>query len=235
MGDTGLPWPSGDGGDGGTNSPGGGDSLYVIPTNGLFMQIGGITNGVISLSINNATNFVYEIFSTETATLSEGLTNWNIEQAVFPTNTSMPFTVAELDRTNNLVFYSRDWTGVVSDGNMITPEWWLFYYFGTIDVSETNMDASGNNTLLNDYNNSIDPNIISFSLNVANRYFNTSSATIQISVSAGVPSYMAALVDSTTFSAATWTPYSSNFVFNLGGVEGWHSVWVGLKGLPPDA
>jgi hypothetical protein len=46
---------------------------------------------------------------------------------------------------------------------------------------------------------------------------------------------MAALVDSTTFSAATWTPYSSNFVFNLGGVEGWHSVWVGLKGLPPDA
>jgi hypothetical protein len=124
MDDSGLPSP-GDGGDG-TNSGGGGVfwSDDFLSTNGLFLQIGGITNGVISLSINNATNFVYEIFSTET--LSEELTNWNIEQAVFPTNTSMPFTVAELNRTNNLVFYSRDWTGVISDGNLITPEWWLF-------------------------------------------------------------------------------------------------------------
>ena len=52
----------------GTNSGGGGVfwSDDFLSTNGLFLQIGGITNGVISLSINNATNFVYEIFSTET-------------------------------------------------------------------------------------------------------------------------------------------------------------------------
>jgi hypothetical protein len=147
----------------------------------------------------------------------------------------MPFTVQTQGRTNNLFFYARDWTGVTSYGNLTVPEWWLFYYFGAIDLSETSMDASGNDTLLDDYNNGIDPNIISFSVNATSRYFNTRSATVQFNVSAGAPFYMAALVDDTNWADATWQPYNSNPAINLGGVEGWHSVWVGLKGLPPNA
>ena len=35
---------------------------------------------------------------------------------------------------------------------------------------------------------------------------------------------------------ATWNAYtSSNSSINLGTIQGWHEVWIGLRGLPPDA
>ncbi len=231
--DSGVPAPPGGWGDGGdgTNSPGGASSSYVIPTNGLYLTITGLSNGIVSLNLNNATDMVYEIWSTVS------LTNpvWSIEQEVWAlTNqTWTPFTVPVLDRTNSLFFYARDWTAVTSNGND-TPDWWFFWYFGTTAMSDTNLDADGIE-LKYDYINGTDPNIISFTVNATNRYFNTSSATLQTAVSAGVPSYMAAVVDSTNFSVANWMPYDSNLVVNLGSVEGWHSVWVGLRGLPPNA
>jgi hypothetical protein len=233
MDDNGVPSP-GDGGDGGgTNSSGGGSPSYVFPTNGLWLWITGITNGIVSLNLNNATDLVYEILSTVS------LTNpvvWNIEQEVWPvTNQNpTPFTVAVLDRTNSLFFWARDWTGVTENGNT-TPEWWFYWYFGTTNLSDTNLDSTGHYTLSNDFQNGVDPNVIYFSLNVTNRYLNTGNATVQISVANGVPSYMTVLVDSTNFSTANWTTYNSNPFVNLGSVEGWHSVWVGLRGLPLDA
>jgi hypothetical protein len=161
-------------------------------------------------------------------------TNWNIETEVFPTNQQvMPFTIAEQGRTN-LMVWARDWTGITSYGNQ-TPEWWLWEYFGTVDLSDANLDAQGQNTLWDDYQNGSDPNIISFLVDLTTSYIATSSATVQITVSEGTPSYMAVLVDGTNFSAADWTPYNSNPAINLGSVEGWHVVWVGLRGLPPDA
>ncbi len=235
MDDTGVPAPPGGWGDGGdgTNSPGGVSSSYVLPTNGLFLTITGLTNGVLSLTLNDATDMVYEIFS------SLSLTNpvWQIEQAVFPdTNQNpTPFTVDMQDRTNALFLFARDWNGVISDGNTTVPEWWLYYYLGTVDLSETNLDLSGSgNTLLWDYQNGLDPNVIFFALNVTNQDFN-GPAPIQVTVSGGVPSYMAVLVDNAGFSSANWKPYNSNLVVNLGSVEGWHTVWVGLRGLPPIA
>jgi hypothetical protein len=224
---------------GGTNSSGGGDfsSEASFPTNGLCMQITGITNDIVSLTINNATDMVYEIFSC--ISLTNSLTNWNIEQAVWPvTNqTSTPFTVQVQDRTNSLFFGARDWTGITSDGNLTIPEWWFWENFGTVDMSETNLDAQGN-TLIYDYQCNINPNpnVICFALNVTNQDFNTSSATILMTVSGGVPSYMAVLVDNLDTSSANWTAYNnSNIVVNLGSVEGWHTVSVGLKGYQPDA
>lgn len=153
--DDGL-WP-GDGGGGGTNLAQTANSSYVIPTNGLWMQILGITNGVAYLSLNNATNYVYEIYSTEV--LSSGLTNWNIETEVFETNTSvMSFTVPVLDRTNSLYFFARDWTGVTSNGNTV-PEWWLYYWYGVagLSLSDNAPDASGQQTLLYDFTHGINP------------------------------------------------------------------------------
>ncbi len=199
------------------------------------MQISGITNGIVSLALNNATDMVYEVWS---ATSLTNPVSWNIEQAVWPvTNqTWTPFTVEEQDRTNGLFFWARDWTGITSDGNQITPEWWLWEYFGTVDLSETNWDYSYGNTLLYDFQNGVNPNVIYFALNVTNQDFNTNSATVQITVSDGVPCYIAVLLDSSDYSAANWTAYNnSNLVVNLGNVEGWHTVSVGLKGFPPDA
>jgi hypothetical protein len=61
MEDYGPPAPpgAGGGGEGGTNSSGGGSSAYVFPTNGLWLQITGITNGVACLTLNNGTDYVY--------------------------------------------------------------------------------------------------------------------------------------------------------------------------------
>ena len=57
------------------------------------------------------------------------------------------------------------------------------------------------NSLLYDYPKWHQPQlVIYFALNVTNQDFNTSSATVQITVSDGVPCYMAVLVDSTDYS-----------------------------------
>ena len=199
------------------------------------MQLTGITNGIVSLTLNNATDMVYEIWSTES--LTNSVTNWTIEQGVWPvTNqTSTPLSVEVQDRTNSLFFYARDWTGITSYGNTV-PEWWLWKYFGFVDLSDLDLDSSGD-TLQFDYQYGFDPspNIISFAVNATNQDFNTSSVTVQITVAGGVPSFMAALLDSLNYSSVNWTPYNSSLVVNLGSVEGWHTVSVGLRGLPTNA
>jgi hypothetical protein len=82
----------------------------------------------------------------------------------------------------------------------------------------------------------VDPNIIHFSIEVTNNYVNTSYASLQLNVTAGVPGYYAVLVDGTNFAGATWTAYtSSNITANLGTQEGWHGLWIGLKGFTADA
>ena len=157
------PNDPGDGSDTNTYTPNY-SPTYVVPTNGLWLQITNVANGLAYVNLNNATNFVYEIFSKTDLTL----TNWSIEQAVWPTNgTVMPFTVAQWNRTN-LFLWARDWTGVTSNGNT-TPDWWFWKYFGTLTLSDTDLDSQGN-TLLSDYQNGLDPNVISFALQFTNEY-----------------------------------------------------------------
>jgi uncharacterized repeat protein (TIGR03803 family) len=151
-----VPLPGGgDDGGGSTNSPDG--ISYSFSTNGLWLGISGITDDVVSLTLNNATNYVYEIFST--TSLTNPLSDWNIETEVFPTNQDvMPFTVPVLDRTNNLFFFARDWTGITSNGNTV-PDWWLFYWYGVagLSLSDSTPDASGQQTLLYDFTHGINP------------------------------------------------------------------------------
>jgi hypothetical protein len=104
-------------------------------------------------------------------------------------------------------------------------------YFASLDLADTNLDAVGR-TLLYDYQNGIDPNVISFWPSMTNRYVNSMTVPIQLNITAGIPFYMAALADSTNFSTANWTPYNSNIIVTLDSVEGWHTVWVGLSGSP---
>jgi hypothetical protein len=206
------------------------DGGVSFDTNGLYLQIMDVTNGVADFTLNNAADEVYEVMSKTDLTA----TNWTIEQAVWPTNaTAMPFTVQDEGRTN-LFVWAMDWTGVTENGNT-TPDWWFWENFGTVALSDTNLDNQGN-TLLYDYENGIDPNVISFSLSTTNNYVNSMSAPLQVNVTTGVPSYFAVLVDDTNFSDANWQPYtSSNITANLGLNVGGHDVWVGLKGLAPNA
>jgi hypothetical protein len=59
---------------------------------------------------------------------------------------------------------------------------------------------------------------------------------MQIEVNTGNPFYSAVLVDNTNFTEATWSPYTtSDITVNLGASQGWHDVWIGLKGFPQNA
>ena len=72
---------------------------------------------------------------------------------------------------------------------------------------------------------------------MTNNYFNSTSATVQLNITGGVPSFMAVSVDDTNYAAdASWQVYTgTNVAVNLGLNEGWHEVWIGLRGLPSDA
>jgi hypothetical protein len=173
---------------------------------------------------------VYEILTKTDLTAS----NWNIEEEVWPTNpVAMPFVIQQLGRTN-LFVWARDWTGVTEGTNTI-PSWWFWKYFGTTSLSDTNLDSQGP-TLLYDYQNYIgeNPNVISFTIAITNNYLITNLPEVQLSLTGGFPSGMAVSVDDTNFIAdASWQPYTgTNLTLNLGSAQGWHSVWIGLRGSP---
>jgi hypothetical protein len=203
---------------------------FNFATDSLWLQINAASNGLAYLTLNGATDEVYEVWSKTDLSL----TNWTIESEVWPTNpATMPFMVPLLDRTNALFIWARDWTGVTGNGN-VTPEWWFWEYFRTLALSDTNLDSQGN-TLLYDYQNGIDPNIILFSLNFNEEYVNGNTACGTINLREGVPFFKAVLVNDTNVADATWEPYASNVVMNLNAGDGNYSVLVGLRGMSSDA
>ena len=118
------------------------------------------------------------------------------------------------------------WDG---DGDGL-PNWWELMWFGNLRQTAANTDANGH-TLLYDYLNGLNPDVIQFSsIDVTNNYVNSSSAPAQLAVS-GFPYYFAVSVDDTNYAAdAEWNIYtSSNITINLGSTEGWHEVWIGLR------
>ena len=186
---------------------GGGGDYYLKPSS-PFIDAGNVTADQVGL----------DQFTTQTSQGLEGTSIVDLGYHYYP--------VAYVDSDN--------------DG---LPDWWEMYWFGNLTHSGSDLDSGGVNTLLTDYQNYIngitpyDPNVIAFALFTTNNYVNTSLATVQVSVSSGVPSHQAVLVNSTNFAGATWTSYtSSNLTMNLGSLnEGDYAVWVGLKGLPDDA
>ena len=233
-----VPSSGGDGsGDGGAGSLPMFSSIFRINTNAMWLEITNVSGGVAYLNLHNATNQVYAI----TSKTNLALAGWNIEQEVWPTNPAvMPFAVPVLDRTSMLFIRAQDWTGVTENGNT-TPEWWFWKYFGMVGLSDTNLD-SGGNTLVFDYEeglipDGLAPNVISFTWSYTNynQYVST-SIEAQVNVTGGMPSFFAVVLDSTNFAGATWNAYtSSNIIINLGTTQGWHDVWIGLRGWLPRA
>ena len=144
-----------------------------------------------------------------------------------------PFTMSGADRTNTLFCLGTGLDGCNGGGNQ-TPDWWFCLYFGTVDLSDTNQDANGN-SLLSDYTNNVIPATFSFSgVQVANNYVNATPTAVQLNVT-GLPYYVAVLVDDTNFNDAVWNTYSSpNMALNLW-PQGWHDIWIGLRGHADDA
>lgn len=89
--------------------------MLSFDTNALWLDISGITNGMVYADLNNATNQVYEILTKTDLSL----TNWTIESELWPTNSvDMPFTLSQNGRTN-LFVWAMDWTGITENGNTI--------------------------------------------------------------------------------------------------------------------
>jgi hypothetical protein len=213
------------------DSGGGSPSPFnSYPTNGLWLEITNVSGGLAYLNLHNATDYVYEVWSkTDLAAPS-----WDIAGEVFPTDTNcMPFTMPQTSLTN-LFFWARDWTGITSNGNE-TPEWWLWKYFGTVNLSDTNLDSLGNNTLLHDYQYGHDPNLIEFYFDLPIGPVTSNTVNTTIEVAEGTPAYTAMLVNDTNTADAVWQSYTSNMVVNLNSGNGVYNVLIGLRGLPDDA
>jgi hypothetical protein len=136
--------------------------------------------------------------------------------------------------------YQEDNGGTVVIGSVVTcpdsdgdglPDAWEINNFGNLNQT-ANGDYDGDGfSNLQEFENGTEPNTVSFWLSVTNLYANASSACVQVHVIGGVPAGQAVLVDSTNVATASWTTYSSsNLPVNLGAVEGWHTIRVGLRG-----
>jgi archaellum component FlaF (FlaF/FlaG flagellin family) len=147
---------------------------------------------------------------------------------------NLNYTGSEVDGNGNTLLYdyqNRITPNNVDSDNDGLPDWWELYWFGNLNQNGSTLDSNGN-TLLYDYQNGLEPaNVISFTIEVANNYVNTSYPALQLNVASGVPGYYAVLVDGTNYAAATWATYtSSNITVNVGSTQGWHDIWVGLRG-----
>ena len=84
------------------------------------------------------------------------------------------------------------------------PDSWEMEYLGTSGYAGGDLDAQGN-TLLYDYENGLDPIIITFVIAATNQYVNVTNAPLSLAIQVGVPASEALMVDSTNFAGATWT------------------------------
>jgi hypothetical protein len=221
----------GDGGDPGDGTITNNFVGSVFDTNQLWLEITNVSSGTAFANLHNGTNQVYAIWSTTDLTIP--FSNWQVEAEIWPTDTNChPFSVTMQNR-DTLFLKAQDWTGVDSDGDGI-PDWWAWKYFGVVNINATNQDFAGNGTFGDDYSNSVPPMVFQFSgIEVTNNYATSSPASVQLDV-AGSPYYVAVLVDSEDFSNAVWNTFSSsNVTVNLG-TDGWHEVWIGLRGHADD-
>jgi alpha-tubulin suppressor-like RCC1 family protein len=129
------------------------------------------------------------------------------------------------------------------------PDWWEIKYFGRAGMDPDYQPDNDGFSLLINYQRGRYPNVINFSLTTANCYVTNGLVPAQIHLEGGVPFGMSVAVITTNFvvvpnqlfdingifAATPWQPYNSNMVVSLNSGDGDYYVWVGLKGISPDA
>jgi hypothetical protein len=112
------------------------------------------------------------------------------------------------------------------------PDAWELENFGNLDQpGDGDYDGDG---VINrvEYNDHTDPNSINFAARVSNNHVMSTNIALHLEILSGTPSYRSVLVDNAGFTNASWTVFSStNLPENLPATQGWHEVWVGLRGM----
>jgi len=98
-------------------------------------------------------------------------------------------------------------------------------YFKDTDGNGASSAGDLNNRLV------LERDIINFTTSASSFHIKQSQAQLVIRVLEGIPVKMAVLIDTTNFAGATWGSFIPNPVVNVGSTEGWHTVWIGLRGL----
>lgn len=123
-------------------SGGGFSPDFSFPSNVLWLQINGVSNGLVHLTLNNTTNGVqYQILST--ITLSNApLSSWNAEGPLFWGSVSSNWTATTIMQNgrSNLFMAARSWT---SGGGNGVPDWWEILYFGHTGIDVNALDSAG--------------------------------------------------------------------------------------------
>lgn len=111
------------------------------------------------------------------------------------------------------------------------PLWWQLQNFGRTGLDPGFMAGAEGPTLLAAYSGGMEPNPIEFSVVATNNHFRTSQAAVQLQIEGGTPFSQSVLLDNTYPTNVSWSTYiSTNLCLDLGSVEGWHDVWIGLRG-----
>jgi hypothetical protein len=129
--------------------------------------------------------------------------------------------------TNTIPDYLMD---AVGDG---LPNAWEYYWFGNYNQNGSEEDSQGN-MLLYDYENGLDPDVIQFTIEAPNDHVNTTTASFQLNILGGWPSYYALFTDSDD--TTNWLPFTgTNFTITLGPADSMYNIVVGLKGFAQQA
>ncbi len=206
-------------------------SIWNFNTNLLWLQITNVSAGTVYANLYNATNQVYAVWSTTNLALP--FSQWQVaDELINPNTNCQPFSVPTLGE-NNLLLKAEDWTSVDTHGDGV-PDWWIWEYFGNLSETATNLDTFGN-TLLFDYANNYDPNVLAFSITITNSYVNTISNVLPIHLTAGRPYYAAVLLNNTSTTNAVWQNYNDGVMAALNAGDGTYNLEVGLRGFPIDS
>jgi hypothetical protein len=180
------------------------------------VTLGGTTNG-----------FWYEILSKRTPTDPDWWSEGSLQG--FTNQADSQGSVTADSSTRSVFLYVR----VVTNGSGGTlPLCWQLQNFGRTGLDPSSDPGGCGTNLLQSYLQGTEPNIISFSVTATNNYFKDTHAVVQLEIASGMPFYQSVLVDSTDFAAATWSACTStNLSVDLGSSDGWHDIWIGLRGF----
>jgi hypothetical protein len=186
--------------------------------------------GMAAITLNGTTNDAwYEVLSKRSLTDSDWWSEGSLQGF---SNQALSQSSVTADSSASNVFL---WVRTLTNGSGGTlPIWWQLQNFGRTGLDPNYPVGSQGSTLLQSYLQGTEPNLIQFSVTATNNYVKDNSATVQLEISGGFPYYQAVLVDSTNSAGANWSVHTStNVTVDLGSAEGWHNLWVGLKGFSP--